>query len=387
MPLKNIAGAMALLLLLLAGQNLFAATPNASLENLVTELNGFDTQLSNLELTPDAVCAPLVALNQAARSVVEAVTAADESLASPLQVDAATFDALDTLFATGLDIANEALRLSLDLKQLDGAVSALTIKDGITAMLQLSADIGTMADRIGEMADRILVMADNIDTMADRIVTTQEIQSQNLIATTNTLLQTQENMLTLVSVIETKSQTLNYAELLTEGTALVSRMQNVILHPETMGEELQSVAADVRTYLGAVNTVYAAVKSDAGAGTFYIDTTTVAQLYDLSVMMTFIATAADGYAIAIDGLHTVTSQPTLKDALGSMLQLSADIGTMAGRIGEMADVILAMADNIGMVADEIVAFQLAQSANLTSVQSSILAVQQTVIAVTVAAGL
>ncbi len=40
-------------------------------------------------------------------------------------------------------------------------------------MLQLSSDIGVMADRINKMADKI-------NQMADKIVKTQEIQSQNL---------------------------------------------------------------------------------------------------------------------------------------------------------------------------------------------------------------
>ena len=317
----------------------------------------------------------------------EAVTAVDENLSAPLQVDADTYAALDALFQYGLSLSNEALRLSLDLRQLENAASPLSIKDGITAMLQLSDDIGTMADRIGEMADRILLMADNIDTMADRILETQELQSQNLVATTQTLLQTQENTLTLVSVIETQTRTLQYDALLAEGMDLYYRMQSVMLNPWTMKFRLRDVAEDVRDYLSQVTALSDGVALDAENGTFYVDTESMMQLYGLSTMLTFVATAVDGYVIAIEGLQVTTSTATLKDVMKSMLQLSGDIGVMADRIGEMADTILVMADNIGMVADDIVAVQQFQSANLTAVQASILGAQQMVIAVTVEEGL
>jgi hypothetical protein len=50
-------------------------------------------------------------------------------------------------------------------------------------MLQLSSDIGSMADRIGEMADNILVMSDNIGTQADQIVLTQQAMNLNVATT------------------------------------------------------------------------------------------------------------------------------------------------------------------------------------------------------------
>jgi hypothetical protein len=69
----------------------------------------------------------------------------------------------------------------------------------VKAMLQLSTDIGTMADRIGEMADRILLMADNIGTMADRILETQRIQGENVALTQKNILQAQANFNSLLN--------------------------------------------------------------------------------------------------------------------------------------------------------------------------------------------
>lgn len=378
---------MTVFVLLFLGGNLFAQTPNASLTTLAAELDALQAQLSAVQLSPDAVCAPLLQANAAARAAAEAVTAVDESLAAPLQVDAATYDALDELFATGLALSNEALRLSLDLQQLENAASPLTIKDGITSMLQLSTDIGTMADRIGEMADRILLMADNIDLMAERILETQELQSQNLVATTQTLLQTQENALTLVSVIETQTRELQYDDLLSEGMSLYYRMQSVMFSPWSMSFQLRSIAADVRDFRDEVSSVSGGLESDALAGTFYVNSDSMMQLYELATMLTFVATAVDGYVVAIEGMQSMTSTPTLRDSMTSMLQLSGDIGIMADSIGDMADTILVMSDNIGMMGDSIIATQRFQSANLMAVQGSVLGVQQMVIAITVEEGL
>ena len=63
----------------------------------------------------------------------------------------------------------------------------------VNAMLSLSMDIGTMADRIGEMADRILETEDKIGEMADRILATQELQNQNVALTQQNLLLAQQN--------------------------------------------------------------------------------------------------------------------------------------------------------------------------------------------------
>ncbi len=53
-----------------------------------------------------------------------------------------------------------------------------------TTLKSVSKTVLRLSDDIGVMADRILDMADKIGVMADRIVTTQEIQSRNLGATT-----------------------------------------------------------------------------------------------------------------------------------------------------------------------------------------------------------
>ena len=122
------------------------------LNGLVAQTQALDTQLQNITLTGTSVCGPLVAANQAARDLVNNITQIDQGLAAPLQVDVDILTTLNQLAALTPSLAGENLRLSVDLQTLSQTGQAITIKDGIVAMLQLSDDIGTMADRIGEMA-------------------------------------------------------------------------------------------------------------------------------------------------------------------------------------------------------------------------------------------
>ncbi|TNF38026.1 MAG: hypothetical protein EP315_01785 [Gammaproteobacteria bacterium] len=348
----------------------------SDIQNLNTEASALKTYMAGINLNADAVCGPLLQANNMARDLINSITHVSDSLAAPLQVDADVLTALDSLFVTGTGIANEALSLSVDVNALSTTANALTIKDGITAMLQLSDDIGTMADRIGEMADKILVMSDNIGLMADRILVTQELQNQNVALTTRSILQTQTNMLTLVSIFETASYDVTFDSLLVQGELLAARMMAVAFNPFTMDDQLRAVAADVNLYLQQIKTANDALSADSAANTAYITSDTLIKLANLPLMLTSLATAIDGYVIAIEGLQAVTTKPNLYDSLKSMLALSADIGVMANRILEMGDTILAMADNIGLQADQILATQSAMNVSIASTQTSILGAQE-----------
>ncbi len=369
-----------LAVLVVVGATLFQALPAQA--SLASDLQALNTQavalkdyLAATQLSANSVCGPLVQANQQARALVNSVTLFDASLSAPLTVDADALAALDQLSVTSLGLANEAVRLSLDLGTLSNVAQAITLKDGIVAMLQLSDDIGSMADRIGEMSDKILVMSDNIGVMADRIIATQVLQNQNVALTTQSVLQTQTNTLALVSVIETSSYNISLSNLITNGNLLAARMSAVVLNPWTMSTQLASVATDVRSFLDQVKAAEGIISADAAGNTMYVTADTLTQLANLSLMLTALGTAVDGYVIAIDGLKATTSDPTLYASLKSMLTLSADIGLMADRILEMGDQILLMSDNIGLQADQILASQQAMNVNVAATQTSILGAQ------------
>jgi len=107
------------------------------------------------------------------------------------------------------NVLNDSVDLSASLLQNSQALLALSEslidagstanEDYVKAMLQLSKDIGTMADRILEMADKILDMADKIGDMSDRILETQRIQNVNVALTQANILKAQQNFLLILN--------------------------------------------------------------------------------------------------------------------------------------------------------------------------------------------
>jgi len=373
---------MATLIIAVATITLFSAPARADvatdLQALNTQATALQSYLEGVQLNADStpLCGPLVQADNMARDMVNSITAVDESLAAPLQLDADVLGGIEGLSNTTLSLANEALRLSVDLQSLSTAVDMITLKDALAAMLQLSTDIGSMADRIGEMADNILVMSDNIGLMADRILLTQELQNQNVELTINSILQTQTNTLALVSVVEDSSYDVDFARLISEGELLAARMSAVAFSPWTLDDQLAAVRDDVKVFLAELQSVQDALVNDSTMNTLDISYDALIQLGNLSLMLTSLAGAVDGYVIAIEGLQAFTSSATLADAMHSMLMMSADIGILSNTILQMADNILVMSDNIGMQADQIVLTQQAMNLNVATTQTAILVAQQ-----------
>lgn len=360
---------------------------------LATDLQALNSQalalksyMASTDPAASDACARLVEADRRARTLIDGIAAIDQGLTARIQLDSSTLDELDALSGNNVGLANEALGLSA-LYTLWTTADAFTTKDGITAMLQLSDDIGTMADRIGEMADKILVMSDNIGVMADRILVTQQLQSQNLEVTTNTLLATQTNALQLVAVIEDSSYNASLDSLIANGGLLAARMSAVVFNPLNLDQQLAAVATDVRTFLDQVKAVNGTIEADGGNMTLVQTADALTKLTSTAAMLNGLSTALNGYVVALGGVQAITSSTRLKPSLKSMLQLSADIGGMANRILEMADQILAMADNIGMQADQILATQTAMNGSVATTQYSILNAQTAVIGIIVARSL
>lgn len=358
----------------------------AAQASLSTDLQALNSQsvtlqsyLAGTDIAANDACARLVEADRMARVIIDGIAAIDQSLTTGILVDTTTLNELDALSGNAVSLANEALGLSTELNTLSTTADAFAIKDGLTAMLQLSDDIGSMADRIGEMADKILVMSDNIGLMADRILVTQQLQSQNLQTSTNTLLTTQSNALQLVAVVEDSSYNVSFDSLIANGGLLAARMSTVVLNPFTLNTQLATVATDVRTFLDQVKAVNDTIEVDGTNLTLVQTADALTKLTSTAAMLNGLSTALNGYVIALGGVQAMTTSTKLKPSLKSMLQISADIGGMANRILEMADQILAMADNIGMQADQILVTQTAMNGSVATTQTSILNAQTAVI--------
>jgi len=353
------------------------------LQGLLSEAVTFNTQLEDITLTDSNICGELLNAHQSADALINSIEAVNASLTAPLSVDADSLQALDDLSSQLVAIATSSTGLSSDLTSLNSTTDMLAISSGISAMLRLSSDIGIMADRILEMSDKILVMADNIGVMADRIIITQQIQSENLALTQASILATQNNSIALVSVSNTSTYNADFNSQTLTGNILAGDIAATLLTTFNMASQWSAIATDVDSLKTQIEATYQAITTASAANTMYIDVDSYTALADMNIMLNSIAIAAEGLALATEGMSPLTGDVTLNDSMGSILQLSTDIGIMADRILEMADLILAMADNIGMTADQIIATQQLQSTNYAATLASVEATQD--IAITIIA--
>jgi hypothetical protein len=374
--IKQTAIAWLALLLLGAVSGTAHASLSTDLQGLLSDANGVNTQLASTNLTADNMCSELHSINAAFDSLISSTEALNAGLSAPLSVDVDSLQALQDLSAVMLSMAGNSSALSVDLGTLNSVTDMLAISSAMSAMLQLSNDIGTMADRILEMADKILVMADNIGLMADRIITTQQIQSDNLALTQASILTTQQNALALVSVINSSDYNATFDAQTATGNWLSMDIGATFLTAFNMARQWSDIAGDIDSLKAQIEATHASLKLAAEANTVYVDPDSYVALADMSIMVSSVSIAVQGLALATQGLSPVTGDVTLSDSMGSILQLSSDIGVMADRILEMANLILAMADNIGLTADQIIATQQLQSANYAATLASVQMTQE-----------
>jgi len=376
----------------LAGKPVSDPEPTVSplatdLQALLSEANALNTQFSAVSMPADSFCSELVNANQAASVHIDSIESLNSSLSAPLTVDADILQALEDLSAVYLSLGSEVVRFSTDLNALNASLDQLSIAQGISTILRLSDDIGVMADRIGQMADNILVMADNIGLMADNILLTQQIQNDNVTLTQQNILTAQTNVINLVAQIDTSAYNLDLLNQLDMATLLQGDMDAVILTATNAATETTAIELDVSALKAQILNSSDTLGVDAASNTMVINQQSLVTLLDLSGKIAALATAVQGYAIAVDGLNATSATPTLTDSTGSILRLSDDIGVMANRILEQSDLILEMADNIGLQAGQIIITQEQQSLNIAATQASLLTVQQLMIGLIVAYGL
>lgn len=353
------------------------------LQNLLNDASAADTQLQGITLTDSNMCSELLDAHKSVAALISNIETLNAGITSPVSVDSTSLQALDDLSAVMVSMATKSTGLSLNLTTLNNTTDMLAISNGISAMLRLSSGIGTMADRIMEMSDKILIMADNIGLMADRIIITQQIQSSNLALTQASILTTQQNSLSLISVVNTTTYEADFDAQTLAGNFLSFDIAATALTIFNMAREWSAIATDVDSLKTQVEATHQAITAASKTNTLYADADSYVTLADMSIMVSSVAIATQGLALATESLAPITSDTKLSPSMDSILQLSADIGVMADRILEMADLILAMTDNIGLTADQIIATQQLQSTNYAATLASVEATQS--IAVTIIA--
>lgn len=356
------------------------AALTTSLQDLVVQGNALRSSLATIQVNNGGVCGQLGTLNTSIEDYLSVVQGVYNQLAAPLTLTSADLTSLEDLSGIARDLAADSIRLSLELRTVEGVADLFEYRSALSAMLRLSDDIGTMADRILEMADRILTMADNIGLMADRILATQRIQAANIALTQNAILSTQTNMIALSKSLSTIGYNLTLGLLLADTQFQVAEMGQLTLNISNAAATLSYLETKTAALSVRVLVVYDLITKDSRQASLYVDGTTLSYLGDLTVAQKQFAAVLETYAATISRIAPLMQTPLLSDATRSMLRLTADINTMSKRIVEMGDKIIVMADNIGIMSGRIVETQVIQRENVALTLSSSQAAQSTMLA-------
>ena len=236
---------LSLMLLSVMFNTAVAASPLSSdLQNLLSEAQATDAQLAAITLTDSNMCSELLSAHQSVDALINNIESINANLDTAISIDNDSLQALDDLSTVLVSMANSSAALSLDLTLLNSTTDMFAISNGLTAMLRLADDIGTMADRILEMSDKILLMADNIGLMADRIIITQQIQSDNLALTQASILTTQQNSIALVSTTNTSTYEVDFNSQTLTGNILAADISATALSTLSMARKWADIATD-----------------------------------------------------------------------------------------------------------------------------------------------
>jgi len=350
------------------------------LQGLEAQSSGVQNSLTNFTFE-DQTCSELGLINSDIKDLVAGVDNIIAGLGVPLTLSTGELNSLDNLSEMAHAMAADSVRLGLELQSISDIADLFEYRAALSSMLELSDDIGTMADRILEMADRILVMADNILLMADRILITQQIQNANIAQTQESILITQQNMIALSNSLSTISYNITLGQLDTDAKFLLDDMNQTNLTSDNMVQELEGLQITTSLMVTAVEDLYTWMSETSKVASHYINGDTLTYLGDLSTIYVRLASAIELYSGVVNQLAPLTDTPIISDATAAMLRLTADIGIMAGRMLEMSDKIIVMADNIGLMADKIVATQELQQTNIELTKNSLLTAQTVTITV------
>lgn len=364
---------------------LFANMPlhadiHTDLQNILTQSNTHNSELEDFTFDQESSCVKMRTLNRSIEDTTLNVKNITENM-SPFTVTDADLDAMTDLSYLVQNMSVESVRLAMELNMMTDTAELFEYRTALSALLQLSQDIGAMADRILEMSDRILIMADNIGLMSDRIITTQVIQSQNLALTQNSILITQQNMVLLSDSLSTIMYNLTLGQIIDSAESLSNEMNQTSLNSGNMQIELESLQSQTVALLDNMTNLLDLMVSNSAQMSHVVNADTLTMLGDLTGMYTALSISLERYANTIEQVAPLTDTVILSDATATMLQLIKDIGVMSDRIMKMTNNIYIMADNIGLMSNNIVTTQNIQMANVALTKSSLLTSQSIMITV------
>lgn len=358
---KHLTSSLLLLMLFIVNAH---ASLTSDLQGLVSQGNALDANLDAFSFDQGDDCSDLGTLNTSVEEYIGSIEAVYAQLSSPLNLTQEDLTSLDDLSTISRSMTEESVRIAMELNSIESVADLFEYRAGLSAMLRLSDDIGTMADRILEMANRILVMADNIGSMADKIVFTITLQSTNMQFIQASLLTTQQNMAMLSSSLSSIIYNLTLEQIQSDSDALNSDMKMTILTNFNMADKLDELQAQSAQLMGKVVSLYTFASINSAIASHSINGDTLTYVSDLSEINRALAQSTENFARTVQLLAPLTNTPVLSDATKSMLKLVQDIRLMSDRIMEMSDKIIVMADNIGVMSERIVEVEGIQTSNM-----------------------
>jgi len=355
------------------------ASTTTDLQGLVTQGETLNGELTAFTFSQENACSELGTLNTSVKDYIVSIQVVSSHIPSPYSVSVDDLDSLDSLSAIALQMARNTFRISTGLQTTGSCYDRSNYEVLMAAMLRLSDDIGTMADRILEMADRILVMADNIGIMADRILITQQLQNSNVLLTQESVLQTQNNMVGLSDALTPDLYDATLSGLITKSQALANAMEGTTLTETAMDVQLQQLEANASRLMISTKNLYEWAAKNNQIAAIEPSAETLTMFGDLSQIHQSMGSSLQTFAASIENLSDQTDADVLKAAIASMLKLSYDIGTMSNRIMEMSDKIIVMADNIGIMSDRIRQTQELQQGSFETMFHSMFSAQSSMI--------
>lgn len=177
---------------------------NSGLAGLVSQGNALSSQMGAVTLGQTTMNTQLASVAASVTTYLNSVIVlytrmSSDSAAASFYINGDTLTYLGDLSTINVALAHSLDSYAAAINSLAPLTTTPVLSDATASMLQLTRDIGAMANRIVEMGDKIIIMADNVGTMSGRIVDTQTLQQGNITLTQSSLLSAQTTTLNVIA--------------------------------------------------------------------------------------------------------------------------------------------------------------------------------------------
>ena len=333
------------------------------LRNVLIDAEAANTQLVNIALHENKMCKELLKAHEIVHNLHSTVENMDLALGSSVFVDKDAIKVFDSLSSVFVNLATRSSDLSLNSVAVKCIEDMPAYNEGMSTMLGLANDIGSMADHILKMSDKILLKSGLTNEMAKPMLLSQEIQNDNLKLTQALILVAQRNSLASVTAFTNSSYNAGLDLQIFTGQVLSLDAATTFLTRFNMEREWGHIETGVDGLVSRVNDRYKKIREINQRKTLPIDKDSYIAMADLSVVIKSFSVAIEKMAVTTERLSFATEDKNLRESINSMMRITTQIVDIAEMVQEMADIILARGNDTGLSSEQLVAAQQLQSIN------------------------